>query len=102
LDKEISGTDNRSYLDLLTDDQIKSPFENTMLSAWHRNMKHVLNTLTPIEQTILRWRFGLDSGGEEMTLKEIGAHYSLSRERIRQIQEHALKKIRRKLDVSAA
>jgi len=102
LDKEISNSDNRSYLDLLADDKIKSPFENAMLSAWNRDMKHLLASLTSIEQTILRWRFGLDTGGEEMTLKEIGAHYNLSRERIRQIQEQALKKIRRKLDLDAA
>ena len=51
-------------------------------------------TLTPIESRIIRWRFGLDDE-EELTLKEIGDKYNLSRERIRQLQEQALGKIRK-------
>jgi RNA polymerase primary sigma factor len=54
-----------------------------------------------MEQKIIRWRYGLDSG-EEMTLKEIGDYYNLSRERIRQLQEQALRKIRRHLALDAA
>ena len=65
-------------------------------------MDDVLELLTPMERTILRWRFGLDSDGEGMTLKEIGDHYNLSRERIRQLQEQALRKIREHLDLDAA
>ena len=102
LDKEISSADNRKYIDLLADESIKTPFESAMLSAWEENMNSVLEILSPIERTIVRWRYGLDNDGEEMTLKEIGNHYNLSRERIRQIQEQALKKIRRKLDLDAA
>jgi len=102
LDKEVSGTDNRRYVDLLADEKAKNPFESTMLAAWERDMEAVLDVLTPMERTIIRWRFGLDSNGEEMTLKEIGDHYSLSRERIRQLQEQALKKLRRKLSLDAA
>ncbi|MBN2526717.1 MAG: sigma-70 family RNA polymerase sigma factor [Deltaproteobacteria bacterium] len=102
LDKEISSADNRKYIDLLADENIKTPFESAMLSAWEQNMNSVLEILSPIERTIVRWRYGLDNNGEEMTLKEIGNHYNLSRERIRQIQEQALKKIRRKLDLDAA
>ncbi len=49
--------------------------------------------LTPLEVDILRRRVGL-AGEEEMTLKEIGARHSLSRERIRQLQEQALEKLR--------
>lgn len=102
LDKEVSGSDNRRYVDLLADEKTKNPFENAMLAAWVRDMESVLDVLTPMERTIIRWRFGLDSKGEEMTLKEIGDHYSLSRERIRQLQEQALKKLRRKLSLDAA
>jgi RNA polymerase primary sigma factor len=47
----------------------------------------------PIESRILRWRFGLDDE-DELTLKEIGDKYNLSRERIRQLQEQALDKLR--------
>ncbi|MBN2340343.1 MAG: sigma-70 family RNA polymerase sigma factor [Deltaproteobacteria bacterium] len=102
LDKEISSADNRKYIDLLADESIKNPFESAMLSAWEQNMNSVLEILSPIERTIVKWRYGLENNGEEMTLKEIGNYYNLSRERIRQIQEQALKKIRRKLDLDAA
>ena len=50
----------------------------------------------PIESRIIRWRFGLDDE-DELTLKEIGDKYNLSRERIRQLQEQALAKMRRAL-----
>lgn len=102
LDKEISSGDNRKYIDLLADESVRNPFESAMLSAWNQNMNSVLEILSPIERTIVKWRYGLDNNGEEMTLKEIGNYYNLSRERIRQIQEQALKKIRRKLDLDAA
>ncbi len=102
LDREISGADNRRFVDLLPDENAKNPFDSTMLLAWHRDMSSVLEVLTPIERAIIRWRYGLDSHGEELTLKEIGEHYSLSRERIRQLQEQALQKLRQRLSLDAA
>jgi RNA polymerase primary sigma factor len=102
LDREVSGSDNRRYVDLLADEGAKNPFEVTMLAAWQRDIESVLEILTPMERTIIRWRYGLDNEGEEMTLKEIGDHYRLSRERIRQLQEQALRKLRRKLSLDAA
>jgi len=102
LDREISNTDGRRYIDMLADERTKNPFDDTMLRAWNKSIDEVLEVLTPMERTILRWRFGLDSEGEGMTLKEIGDHYQLSRERIRQLQEQALRKIREHLDLDAA
>ena len=102
LDREISNTDGRRYIDMLADERSRNPFDDTMLRAWNKSMDDVLEVLTPMERTILRWRFGLDSEGEGMTLKEIGDHYNLSRERIRQLQEQALRKIREHLDLDAA
>jgi RNA polymerase primary sigma factor len=61
----------------------------------------VFDTLSPMEADILRKRMGLDDE-QELTLKEIGERYSLSRERIRQLQEQALGKLRgefRRLDL---
>ncbi len=101
LDREISDSDDRRYVDLLADEECKSPFESTMINAWTEEMDEVLGVLTPMEQKIIRWRYGLD-GGDEMTLKEIGDYYNLSRERIRQLQEQALRKIRRHLALDAA
>ena len=51
---------------------------------------------SPIESRIIRWRFGLDNE-DELTLKEIGDKYNLSRERIRQLQEQAIGKIRKQM-----
>ena len=102
LDREISSVDKRRFVDLLADENAKDPFDTTMLSAWQRDMSSVLEVLTPIESTIIKWRFGLDNQGEEMTLKEIGEHYNLSRERIRQLQVQALFKLRRRLSLDAA
>ncbi len=101
LDREISDSDDRRYIDLLADEEGKSPFEFTMLNVWTSEMNKILGVLSPMEQSIIRWRYGLING-EEMTLKEIGDHYNLSRERIRQLQEQALRKIRRHLSLDAA
>lgn len=60
-------------------------------------VRDLLATLRPIEADILRQRFNLDGSGE-LTLKEIGARYNLSRERIRQLQEQALGKLRKALE----
>ncbi len=101
LDRVISSSDDRRYVDMLADEECKSPFDSTMLRAWQNEMDGVLGVLTEMEQSIIRWRYGLDNG-EEMTLKEIGDYYNLSRERIRQLQEQALRKIRRHLALDAA
>jgi RNA polymerase primary sigma factor len=63
---------------------------------WSDEVQRLLETLTPMEARILRWRFGLNDE-DELTLKEIGDKYNLSRERIRQLQEQALGKIRRQI-----
>ncbi|MFO8073431.1 MAG: sigma-70 family RNA polymerase sigma factor [Polyangia bacterium] len=102
LDREISGSDDRRPIDLLVDESAVSPFDSAMLSSWDEEMDEVLEILTPMEREILSWRFGLDSDGEELTLREIGEHYDLSRERIRQIQQQALNKMRSHLEPDAS
>jgi RNA polymerase primary sigma factor len=54
----------------------------------------VLSTLTPREKEIIKMRFGLDQSGEERTLEEVGKHFNVTRERIRQIEAKALAKLR--------
>ena len=70
-----------------------SAFDGMAKQSWLQEVERLLNTLTPIETRIIRWRFGLDDGNE-LTLKEIGDKYGLSRERIRQLQEQAIRKMR--------
>ncbi len=94
LDRPVNEEDGKRLIDCLQDDKVPSPYEHVAASAWSSQVRRLLDTLTPIEARIIRWRFGLDEE-EELTLKEIGDKYNLSRERIRQLQEQALEKIRR-------
>ena len=73
-----------------------SPYESLANQKWAEEVKRLLETLTPIESRIIQWRFGLNNE-DELTLKEIGDKYNLSRERIRQLQEQAIGKIRRQM-----
>jgi RNA polymerase primary sigma factor len=77
----------------LVDVSQESPSELLDSELLQSALQEVFAKLSPMEADILRKRVGLD-GEPELTLKEIGATYSLSRERIRQLQEQALKKLR--------
>ncbi len=96
LDRPVNDEDGRKFVDFLESESIPSPHETLVQQAWTDEVQRLLGTLSPMESRILRWRFGLDDE-EELTLKEIGDKYNLSRERIRQLQEQALGKIRKAL-----
>ena len=96
LDRPVSSDDDRRVVDFLEDTDAVAPGENLEAEAISEQVRQVIHMLRPIEADILRKRFGLDDDSEK-TLKEIGEQYSLSRERIRQLQEQALGKIRREL-----
>ncbi|MDO9018912.1 MAG: sigma-70 family RNA polymerase sigma factor [Deltaproteobacteria bacterium] len=96
LDKPVNDEDGRRFIDMLEDDKVVSPLEHVMTVSWSNEVHRLLDTLSPMEARILRWRFGLDDE-EELTLKEIGDKYNLSRERIRQLQEQALTKMRKQI-----
>ncbi len=93
LDRPVNDEDGSKFVDLLESEDTPSPDDTLVRQAWSAELRRLLPTLSPMEQRILRWRFGLDDG-EELTLKEIGDKYNLTRERIRQLQEQALAKIR--------
>ena len=94
LDRPVGDEDGRKFIDFLQDEVALSPYESLATHKWTAEVRRLLTTLTPIESRIIRWRFGLDDE-DELTLKEIGDKYNLSRERIRQLQEQALGKIRK-------
>ena len=95
LDRPVGDEDGRKFIDFLQDENMQSPYEHARRPAsGARRFVACSGTLTPIESRIIRWRFGLDDE-DELTLKEIGDKYNLSRERIRQLQEQALGKIRK-------
>ena len=96
LDRPVGDEDGRKFIDFLQDEVALSPYEALASHKWSSEVRRLLTTLTPIESRIIRWRFGLDDE-DELTLKEIGDKYNLSRERIRQLQEQALGKIRKQM-----
>lgn len=96
LDRPVGDEDGRKFIDFLQEDDAVSPYDHLASQKWADEVRRLLTTLTPIESRIIRWRFGLDDENE-LTLKEIGDKYNLSRERIRQLQEQALGKIRKQM-----
>lgn len=96
LDMQVGEEDNRRYLDFLADTDNMTPIDILEFKRWSTVLKRLVDTLPPMEAKIIKWRYGLDEE-EEMTLKEIGDIYNLSRERIRQIQQQALIRLRKRL-----
>lgn len=96
LDRTVSEDDGRRAVDFLEDPNAQIASNDMEADALNDQVRQLLAELRPIEADILRKRFGLVDE-QELTLKEIGGQYSLSRERIRQLQEQALGKIRREL-----
>jgi RNA polymerase primary sigma factor len=96
LDRPVGDEDGRRFIDFLVEENASSPFDSLANQKWAEEVQRLLSTLTPIESRIIRWRFGLDNE-DELTLKEIGDKYNLSRERIRQLQEQAIGKIRKQM-----
>jgi RNA polymerase primary sigma factor len=96
LDRPVGDEDGRRFIDFLVEENSLSPYDSLANAKWAEEVQRLLGTLTPIESRIIRWRFGLDNE-DELTLKEIGDKYNLSRERIRQLQEQAIGKIRRQM-----
>jgi RNA polymerase primary sigma factor len=89
------GEDGDSQLgDLIEDKSSTSPSERVIASNLREITGDVLQTLSPREERVLRMRFGLDHGGDERTLEEVGQNFNVTRERIRQIEAKALRKLR--------
>ena len=80
--------------DLLIEDKTKvSPADAAINGNLKERTEHVLRTLSPREEKIIRMRFGMDDGSEH-TLEEVGQSFDVTRERIRQIEAKALRKLR--------
>ena len=88
------GEEEDSHLgDFIPDDDAPAPAEAAAFSMLKEQLIEVLDTLTPREQKVLRLRFGLDDG-RARTLEEVGKKFDVTRERIRQIEAKALRKLR--------
>jgi RNA polymerase primary sigma factor len=88
------GEEEDSHLgDFIEDKQVVSPVESIIGLSLREQTNKVLNSLTPREEKVLRLRFGLSDGCEH-TLEEVGQDFAVTRERIRQIEAKALRKLR--------
>ena len=88
------GEEEDSHLgDFIPDDEAPAPAEAAAYTLLHEQLMNVLDTLTPREEKVLRLRFGLDDG-RSRTLEEVGKEFNVTRERIRQIEAKALRKLR--------
>jgi RNA polymerase primary sigma factor len=88
------GEEEDSHLgDFIPDDDVPAPAEVAAYTMLKEQLTDVLDTLTPREEKVLRLRFGLDDG-RARTLEEVGREFQVTRERIRQIEAKALRKLR--------
>lgn len=88
------GEEEDSHLgDFIPDDEAPAPAEAAAFTMLKEQLISVLDTLTPREEKVLRLRFGLDDG-RARTLEEVGKEFNVTRERIRQIEAKALRKLR--------
>ena len=88
------GEEEDSHLgDFIPDDDVPAPAEAAAFSMLKEQLVEVLDTLTDREQKVLKLRFGLDDG-RSRTLEEVGKEFDVTRERIRQIEAKALRKLR--------
>ena len=88
------GEEEDSHLgDFIPDEDAPAPAEAASFSLMREQLMDVLDTLTPREEKVLRLRFGLEDG-RQRTLEEVGKEFEVTRERIRQIEAKALRKLR--------
>ena len=80
--------------EIVRDENAVSPFENLRKRNLKSDLNHMVNSLESRDAAILRMRFGLD-GHDEQTLEEVGRRFKVTRERVRQLEHQALKKIRK-------
>jgi RNA polymerase primary sigma factor len=97
LDAPISSEESNTFSEIVEDENAATPYKDLEDKTVIGMLRDMVKHLDPREATILRYRFGLD-GGTERTLEEVGEKFGVTRERIRQIQNLALKKLRRMIE----
>jgi RNA polymerase primary sigma factor len=79
--------------DFIEDKEARSPFNETTFNLLRERIEEVLSSLSPREEKVIRLRFGIGDG-HSRTLEEVGSIFNMTRERVRQIEAKALKKLR--------
>ncbi len=95
LERPVGNDSDAELGDFIEDRDIPAPYDSVAQSLLAEDLTEILNRLTPREARILRLRYGLQDG-ESRTLKEVGEMFGLSRERIRQLEKEALRKLRQR------
>ena len=93
LQTPIGDSDDSNFGDFIEDKKTELPSDATSYSLLKERMESVLNTLTPREKKVLMLRFGVGDGTPR-TLEEVGKEFAVTRERVRQIEAKALRKMR--------
>jgi len=96
LDTPLGDEDGSTLGELVPDNKAVSPLENLQSKSIVGDISKVLDQLEPREADIIRLRFGLE-GLDPLTLEEVGAKIGITRERVRQLQEHALRALRKSM-----
>jgi RNA polymerase primary sigma factor len=97
LDAPIGDDDSNNFAEVVQDENADTPYEQLEDKTVTKMLQEMVKTLDQREATILRYRFGLD-GGSEKTLEEVGQKFGVTRERVRQIQNIALNKLRKMIE----
>ena len=93
LETTIGDEEDSKISDFIEDESAQSPLEATSQTLLREQLLSVIETLTPREQKVIRMRYGLDNS-HPRTLEEVGKEFNVTRERIRQIEAKALRKLR--------
>src|SRR5436190_18990839 len=97
LDAPIGDEDSNNFAEVVQDESADTPYEHLEGKTVTRMLREMVKTLDPRESTILSARFGLE-GGPQKTLEEVGEKFGVTRERVRQIQNIALRKLRKMIE----
>jgi RNA polymerase primary sigma factor len=97
LDAPIGDDDSNTFGEIVQDENAETPYEQLEDKTVTAMLGDLIHRLEEREATILRYRFGLD-GGNEKTLEEVGQRFGVTRERVRQIQNIALAKLRKMIE----
>jgi RNA polymerase primary sigma factor len=97
LDAPIGDDETNNFAEVVQDENADSPYEQLEEKTVTNMLREMVKTLDTREATILQYRFGLD-GGSEKTLEEVGEKFGVTRERVRQIQNIALNKLRKMIE----
>jgi RNA polymerase primary sigma factor len=97
LDAPIGDDENNNLSEVVQDESAETPYQQLEEKTVTAMLQDMVKHLDPREETILRYRFGLD-GGVEKTLEEVGQRFGVTRERVRQIQNIALAKLRKMIE----